>query len=49
MFLGESYNRVLDEHGTDPCNYDDALQDKNVDLWQKNIMFEMESIYYNQV
>ena len=33
MFLGESYDYVLDEQGTDPCNYDEALQDKDADLW----------------
>ena len=49
MFLGESYDRVPDEQGTDPCNYDEALQDKDADLWQKALMSEMESIYFNRV
>ena len=49
MFLGKSYDRVLDKQGTDPCNYNKALQDKDADLWQKVMMFEMKSMYSNQV
>ena len=49
MFLGESYDRVSDEQGTNPCNYGEALQDKDIDLWQKAMMSEMESMYSNQV
>ncbi|MBY3556093.1 hypothetical protein HGI15_22425, partial [Modestobacter lapidis] len=30
--LGESYDRIPDELDTDPCNYDEALKDKDADL-----------------
>ena len=34
---------------TDPENYNEAIQDKDVTLWQKAINTEMESMYSNQV
>ena len=34
---------------TDPENYNEAVQDKNVILWQKIMNTEMESMYSNQV
>ena len=34
MFLGESYNKVPDELDTEPCNYNEAIQDKYAELWQ---------------
>ena len=47
--FGESFDRIPDELDTDPCNYDEALKDKDVDLWQKAMKSEMQSMYYNQV
>ena len=47
--LGESFDRIPDELDIDPCNYDEALKDKDVDLWQKAMKFEMQSMYSNQV
>ena len=49
MFLGESYDRVLDELDTEPCNYNEAIQDKYVDLWQQAMQSEMDSMCHNQV
>ena len=43
--LGE----VLEEPETDPCNYNEAIQDKDATLWQKVMNTEMESIYSNKV
>ena len=47
--LGESFGRIPDELDTDLCNYDEALKDKNTDLWQKAMKSEMQSMYSNQV
>ena len=33
----------------DPCNYNDAVQDKDATLWQSAMKTEMESMYSNQV
>ena len=29
----------------DPCNYDEAIQDKDARLWQKAMKIEMDSMY----
>ena len=47
--LGESFDRIPDELDTDPCNYDEALKDKNAELWKKVMKSEMQSMYSNQV
>ncbi|KAL8089363.1 hypothetical protein AgCh_038981 [Apium graveolens] len=49
IFLGESSDLVSGEHDDDPWTYEDALQDKDADLWQKAMESEMESIFSNQV
>jgi hypothetical protein len=49
MFLGESFDKVPDEHETDPCNYNEAIQNKDADFEQKAMISEMESMYSNQV
>ena len=49
MFLGESFDKVPGEQDTDPCNYKEAIQDKDTEFWQKAMMSEMESMYSNQV
>ena len=49
MFLGESSDLVSGEHEEDPRTYDEALQDKDADLWHKAMQSEMESMYSNQV
>ena len=33
----------------DPCNYNEAIQDKDATLWQSAMKTEMESMYSNQV
>ena len=47
--LGESFDRISDELDTDPYNYDEALKDKDAELWQKAMKSEMQSMYSNQV
>ena len=49
MFLGESSDLVLDEQESDPWTYNEALQDKDAESWQKAMMSEMESMDSNQV
>ena len=43
--LGE----ILVDPEIDPCNYNKAIQDKDVTLWQSAMKTEMESMYSNQV
>ena len=43
--LGE----ILVDPETDPYNYNEAVQDKDVTLWQSAMKTEMESMYSNQV
>ena len=47
--LGESFDNIPDEQDIDPCNYDEALKDKDADLLQKVLKSEMQSMYSNQV
>jgi hypothetical protein len=47
--LGESFEMIPDDQHAEPCNYNEALQDKDVELWQKAMKSEMESMYSNQV
>ena len=47
MFLGESYDRIPDELDAEPVNYNEALQDKDAELWTKAMKSEMESMYSN--
>ena len=41
--------KVLEEPEMDPCNYYEAIQDKDITLWQKAMKIDMESLYSNQV
>ena len=47
IFLGESYDMILDELNTEPVKYNEAFQDKDGELWKKVIKLEMESMYSN--
>ena len=47
--LEESFDKIPNELDTDPCNYDETLKDKDADLWQKAMKFEMQSMYSNQI
>ncbi|KAL8114038.1 hypothetical protein AgCh_021072 [Apium graveolens] len=49
MFLGESSDLVSGEHDDDPRTYEEAVQDKDADLWQKAMESEIELMYSNQV
>ena len=35
MFLGESYDMIPNELNAKPINYNEALQDKDAELWKK--------------
>ena len=49
MFLGESFDKDPNEQDTDPCNYNEVIQGKDVEFWQKSMMSKMESMYSNQI
>ena len=49
MFLGESFDKVPEEHDTDPSSYYEAIESLDVDKWQKAMNSEIESMYSNQV
>lgn len=49
MFLGESSDFVPEEQDYDPCTYNEALQDKDAESWQKAMISEIESMDSNQV
>ena len=49
MFLGESYDMILDELNAEPVNYDEVLQDKDAELWKNAMKSVIESTYSNQV
>ena len=37
--------KVPEEPETDPCNYNNIIQDKYATLWQKTMNTEIESMY----
>ena len=46
-FIGMA--EVPEDPEIDPCNYNEAIQDKDATLWQKAMKTEMESMYSNLV
>ena len=40
---------IPEDSKIDPCNYNEAIQDKDATLWQKAMKTEIESMYSNQV
>ena len=44
MYLGESFKAILKEHEIDPRDYDEAMSDVDVPLWQKAMKVELESL-----
>ena len=48
-FLGESYEAIPEELEQDPCNYEEAINDKDSGSWQDAMKAEMESIHSNRV
>ena len=49
VLLGESYQVIPIDSEDDPINYKEALEDVDVQEWQKAMDREMESIYSNSV
>ena len=39
------FTKVPEDPEMDPCNYNEAIQDKDDTLWQKAMKVEMESMY----
>ena len=46
-FIG--LKKVPEDPETNPCNYNEVIQDKDATLWQKAMKIEMEFMYSNQV
>ena len=34
MYLGESFKAILEKHKTDPINYNEAMKNDDVIIWQ---------------
>ncbi|CAA0830649.1 Unknown protein, partial [Striga hermonthica] len=49
MGLGESSEAVPDVVESDPCSYNEALQDRDAESWQKAMKSEIESMDTNQM
>ena len=49
VLLGESYQVIVIDSEDDPINYKEALEDVDVQEWQKAMDREMESMYSNSV
>ena len=49
VLLGESYQVIAIDSEDDPINYKEALEDVDVQEWQKAMDREMESMYSNSV
>ena len=49
MLLGETFVAILVEHDQESRNYEEAQMDIDLELWQKAMNLEMESMYSNKV
>ena len=43
MYLGKSFEAILKEHEIDPIDYDEAMSNVDVYLWEKAMKVELES------
>ena len=44
MYLGESFEAILEEHEIDPIYYDEAMSDVDAHFWKKAMEAELESL-----
>ena len=49
MYLGVSFEAILDKHRIDPIDYDETMSDVDAHLWQRAMEVKLESMYFNQV
>ena len=49
MYLGESFKDILQEHENDLIDYDKAMNNDDVILWQRAMEAKLESKYSNKV
>ncbi|WKA01628.1 hypothetical protein VitviT2T_019899 [Vitis vinifera] len=49
MYLGESFKAILEKHKTDPINYNEAMNNDDVIIWQGAMETELEFMYSNGV
>ena len=49
MYLGVSFEAILEKHRIDPIDYDETMSDVDAHLWQRAMEVKLESMYFNQV
>ena len=47
--LGETYEAISEEAESDPCTYEEAMNDIDAHHWIKAMKIELDSMYSNQV
>ena len=47
--LGETYEAISEEAESDPCTYEEAMNDIDAHHWIKAMKSELDSMYSNQV
>ena len=47
--LGETYEAISEEAETDPCTYEESMNDIDAHHWVKAMKSELDSMYSNQV
>ena len=45
MYLRESFEAIVKEHDIGPMDYNEAMSDVDVHLWQRVMETKLESIY----
>ena len=49
IYLGDSFNAILEEHEADPTNYDEAMSSEDVIVWLGIMEVKLESMCSNKV
>ena len=45
MYLGESFEKILEGHEINPMDYDEAISDVDADLWQRTVETKLKSMF----
>ena len=46
MYLGESFEAILEEHKIYPIDYNEAMSDVDAHIWKKAMEAELESSWF---
>ena len=49
MYLGKSFQTILEKHETNPIDYDEAIRSYDIILWQRTMEAGLESMHSNGV